>query len=103
MATWSMPSFRAAFAMIGSMIVIPCTARRALCAARRRVRQHGHPAPSHGLWLVVKRDHLARSGSVTLCVVRAVIRNHEHINREDSSVFGKADLHSTLKTRPRAS
>ena len=34
MATWSTPSWRAAFAMIGSMMAIPCMPPGELCALR---------------------------------------------------------------------
>ena len=79
------------------------SARGTLRTAWGRVRQYGYPAPAHGLWLVQQRDHTPRSRSVALCVVRTVVRDHEHVKSKDPSFFGKPDLHSTLKTGPRAS
>src|SRR6266849_2969134 len=46
---------------------------------------------------------MPRCRSVALCVVRTVVRNHEHIKSKDPSFFGKSDFHPTLKTGPRPS
>ena len=79
-ATWSMPSLRAALARIGSMMADPLhAARRALRAARRRVGQHRHAAPAHGLRLVQQRDDAARRGGIALLVVGTVVADDEHI------------------------
>ena len=99
MSTWSSASLRAALARIGSIIMMPCMPPGALCGASRRgIGQHRHAAPAHRLGLIQERDDDSRSIGVAICIVRAVVRDGEHIQGGDFSVLGKADFHPALKT-----
>jgi hypothetical protein len=103
-ATWSIPSLRAAFAMIGSMMTIPCNPPGELCALRGGVLVSTvNAAPAHGLRLVQQRHDAARRRRIAHRVIRTVVANDEHVESRDPSLFREADFHTPLKARARAS
>jgi hypothetical protein len=94
-STSSMPSLRAALAMIGAISALPWqSSRRALRAARRGVGQHGEHAPPHRHRLITQRDVIAGRPRVADDVVRAVVDDDQAVERGDAAVLAEADFHA---------
>ena len=70
------------------------SAGRTLRSARGRVRQDGHSAPAHGLRLVKHRNDSSRRERIAHHVIRAVVADHEHVERRDAAFLGESDLHA---------
>ena len=71
--------------------------RRALRTAWRRIREDRDRAPAHGQRLIQQRNDAARRSGIAHLVVGTVIADHEHIERHDPAVPGKADLHTAVE------
>src|SRR6266568_8813346 len=78
------------------------SSRCALCTPRRGIRQNSDTAPAHGFWLVEERHDTAGCGDIAICVVGTVVRDDEHVERDDPPVLGKADFHPPQQTGPGA-
>jgi len=72
---------------------MPCAPPgRALRDFWRRVGEHRESAPPHRLGLIGQRDAGAGRARVALCVVRTVVADRIHVDREDLAVFLKPIL-----------
>src|SRR6185312_891649 len=77
-------------------------ARRALRRLWRRVGQHREAAPPHRLGLIRERHRRAGRTRIALRVVRTVVADRVHVDREDLAVLAEADLRAGEDARTRA-
>ena len=79
-------------------LVLPGTSLR---GPRRRVREHRHPAKTHGLGRVDERYGAGRRGPVTEACVQAVLLNDAEVDREHPPVLSKTNLDPPLESGSR--
>ena len=77
-------------------------ARLRLCAAGRSVGQHGDAAETHGCRLVQQRDDATRLRGITARLIRPVLADGEHVEREDLPFLREAGLETAVQAGARA-
>src|SRR2546428_2206792 len=76
--------------------------RLTLRTPRRRVREHRHAAPLHGLRLTQERHHAAGHARIADRLVRTGFVDDEHVERRDAAVSGESDFQPAVHPRTRA-